>query len=412
MSVIRPFAGLRPPAEKVLRVACPPYDVVSSKEARAYAEGNPLSFFHVSRPEIDLPEGTDEHGAEVYEKGVENLKRFEREGWLAPDPKPCFYLYRQKMGRHVQIGLVAGASVDEYQRGLIKKHELTRADKEDDRTRHVELLEANDEPVFLTYSARGSIDALVAALIVEAPVYDLVTDDGIGHTFWVVSGATEIAVLEREFKDVPALYVADGHHRSAAASRVREILRERAGAGHTGAEEYNSFLAVIFPHDQMQILDYNRLVRDLDGMAPEGFLARISERFEVGPAEKKKPGRLHEFGMYLGGSWHRLTARPGSFDERDPVACLDVSILQENLLGPVLGIKDPRTDKRIDFVGGIRGMEELEKRVGSGEHAVAFSMFPTRIDQLMAIADAGKIMPPKSTWFEPKLRSGLVVHRF
>ena len=411
MSIVRPFAGLRPPKEKVLKVACPPYDVVNSKEARAYAEGNPISYFHVSRPEIDLP-GVDEHADEVYQTGVTNLQRFKKEGTLASDKKACFCLYRQKMGQHVQVGLVAGASVDEYQSGLIKKHELTRADKEDDRTKHIDLLNANDEPVFLTYPAKKSIDALVARLTAQAPAYDFVTDDGIGHTFWVVDGEPDIAAFGKEFQAIPALYVADGHHRSAAAARVRELNKQRRGEKHTGSEEYNFFLAVIFPHDQMQIMDYNRVVKDLNGLAVEDFKAKIETRFTWQHTDQKKPTRLHDFGMYLDGHWHVLTAKPGSFDEKDPVACLDVSILQENLLGPVLGIKDPRKDKRIDFVGGIRGMAELEKRVNSGDMKVAFSMYATRIDQLMAIADAGKIMPPKSTWFEPKLRSGLVVHEF
>jgi uncharacterized protein (DUF1015 family) len=344
--------------------------------------------------------------------GVKNLKRFKTEGTLSPDKKACFYLYRQKMGQHVQVGLVAGASVDEYQSGLIKKHELTRADKEDDRTKHIDLLNANDEPVFLTYPAKKSLDALVSRLTAQAPTYDFVTDDSIGHTFWVVDGQADIAAFEKEFQAIPALYVADGHHRSAAASRVRELNKQRRGAKHTGSEEYNSFLAVIFPHDQMQIMDYNRTVKDLNGLTIDDFKKKIEAKFTWQHSEQKKPTRLHEFGMYLDGHWHTLTARPGTFNEKDPVACLDVSILQENLLGPVLGIQDPRKDKRIDFVGGIRGMAELEKRVDSGEVKVAFSMFATRIDQLMAIADAGKIMPPKSTWFEPKLRSGLVVHEF
>ncbi len=410
MSIVRPFAGLRPPADKVLKVACPPYDVVNTEEARAYAQGNALSFFHVSRPEIDLPKGTDSHADEVYELGVKNLEKFKKEGVLQADKSPCFYLYRQKMGSHVQTGLVAGASVAEYQKGLIKKHELTRADKEDDRTRHIDVLNANDEPVFLTYPARKSIDALVSKLCAGQPTYDFTTEDGIGHTFWVVEGKADVAALQNEFEAIPALYVADGHHRSAAASRVQQA---RAAKGKsTGSEEHNSFLAVIFPHDQMQILDYNRLVKDLNGLSQEAFLKKVEEKFTVKPTGEKKPGKLHDFGMFLGGKWYLLSAKSGSFDEKDPVARLDVSILQQNLLAPILGIQDPRTDKRIDFVGGIRGTAELEKRVNSGEMKVAFSMFATRIDQLMSIADAGKIMPPKSTWFEPKLRSGLVIHEF
>jgi uncharacterized protein (DUF1015 family) len=409
LSIVRPFAGLRPPKSLVLEVACPPYDVVNSKEARAYAAGKSRSFFHISRPEIDLP-GVDEHAPEVYQAGVEQMARFRKEGTLVADPSPCFYLYRQKMGAHVQIGVVAAASALEYEQGLIKKHELTRADKEEDRTQHIHKLNANDEPVFLTYPARASIDAMVTRLSAATPTYDFVTDDQIGHTFWAVSGAADIAALEAEFRAVPALYIADGHHRSAAATRVCQLRRKERGASHTGSEEYNFFLAVIFPHDQMQILDYNRLVRDLNGLTSEAFRACVAEKFVVTPFPERKPTRLHDFGMYLDGKWSLLSAKPGSFDAKDPVASLDVSILQENLLRPVLGIADPRTDKRIDFVGGIRGMGELEKRVNSGEMKVAFSMFPTRIDQLMAIADAGQIMPPKSTWFEPKLRSGLVVH--
>jgi uncharacterized protein (DUF1015 family) len=411
LSIVRPFAGLRPPKDKVLKVACPPYDVVNSKEAFAYAEGNPLSFFHVSRPEIDLP-GVDEHAEEVYARGVENLARFKREGTLVRDPKPCFYLYRQKMGTHVQTGLVAGASVDEYQRGIIKKHELTRADKEDDRTKHIDVLDANDEPVFFTYQSQPSMNALVGQLTARPPAYDFTTEDQISHTFWVVEGGSDIAAIEKELRAIPALYIADGHHRSAAASRVRELKKERAGGKHTGQEEYNFFLAVIFPHDQMQIMDYNRVVKDLNGFSADQLKKKIDEKFTWEHTDVKKPTRLHDFGMYLDGHWHRLTARPGSFNEKDPVASLDVSILQQNLLGPILGIQDPRTDKRIDFVGGIRGTPELEKRVNSGEMKIAFSMFATGIEQLMAIADAGKIMPPKSTWFEPKLRSGLVLHEF
>ena len=412
MSIVHPFAGLRPPTDMVSKVAAPPYDVVNSGEARAYAQGNPLSFFHISRPEIDMPEGTDEHAPEVYERGRENLARFKRDQILVADPDPCFYLYRQKMGQHTQTGLVAGASVEEYQKDLIKKHELTRADKEDDRTRHIDLLNANDEPVFLTYRSRPSIDDLVDRLTGAPPAYDFTTDDGIVHTFWVVNEKSAIEALEKEFGNVDALYVADGHHRSAAASRVQESRRKKAGAAHTGLEEYNFFLTVIFPHDQMYIMDYNRVVKDLAGLSKEAFVERISEKFDLSPGGDKKPDAPLSFGMYLDGEWHSLVAKEGSFDPKDPVGSLDVSILQNNLLEPILGIENPRTDKRIDFVGGIRGMEELERRVDSGECAAAFSMFPTRIDQLMAIADAGMIMPPKSTWFEPKLRSGLVIHEF
>ncbi|MHB8873134.1 MAG: DUF1015 domain-containing protein, partial [Myxococcaceae bacterium] len=316
------------------------------------------------------------------------------------------YVYRQKMGAHVQVGLVAGASVDEYDSGLIKKHELTRADKEDDRTRHVEVLGGNDEPVFLTYRADKRIDALIAEVMRALPEYDFVTEDGIAHTFWVVEGGHNRKLAEA-FKGVPHLYIADGHHRSAAASRVQKLYRQKG----RGAGEVDYFLTVVFPHDQMQILDYNRVVKDLNGLPPERFLDRVREKFAVQKGTQKSPGRLHGFGMFLAGSWYQLTARSGSFPQT-PTGVLDVSILQDNLLGPVLGIGDPRKDKRINFVGGIRGMGELEKLVGSGQYAVAFAMHPTSLEQLMAIADAGEIMPPKSTWFEPKLRSGLVLHLF
>jgi uncharacterized protein (DUF1015 family) len=410
MSIVRPFAGLRPPRDRVLSVACPPYDVVNTEEARALALGNPRSFFHISRPEIDLPPSADPHSEAVHALGLANLRRFEREGTLARDAAPRFYLYRQRMGAHVQTGLVAAASVEEYQRGLIKRHELTRADKEDDRTRHIDVLGANDEPVFLTYRAHREIDAAMERLTARQPEYDFCSEDGIGHTFWVVENPGDIASLQTLFAALPALYIADGHHRSAAAARVRD-LRKGRGA-QSGDAEHDFFLAVIFPHDQMQILAYNRVVRDLNGLSPEAFLERLAERFEPRSGDPKNPTRLGEFGVYLRGRWLAVAARAGSSIPGDPVSALDVSVLQANLLAPVLGIKDPRTDPRIDFVGGIRGTAELERRVNSGEMQVAFSMVPTRIDQLLAIADAGQIMPPKSTWFEPKLRSGLVIHEF
>ncbi len=406
MSVLKPFRGLRPPKELVLKVAAPPYDVVNREEAKRYAEGNPQSFFRVSRPEIDLPASVDEHADEVYGLALANLRAFVEAGWLRRESAPSFYVYRQTMGAHVQVGLVAGASVDEYDRGLIKKHELTRADKEDDRTHHIEKLGGNDEPVFLTYRADPRIDTLMAGIVASEPEYDFVTDDGIGHTFWVVPTGQN-AQIEKAFGAVPQLYIADGHHRSAAASRVRKLYRE-AGRKADGAE---AFLAVIFPHDQMQILDYNRVVKDLNGLEVETFVQELRESFDVDTAKEQKPAALHQFGMYLGKRWYRLTAKPHVI-ENTPTGVLDVSILQKRLLGPVLGIGDPRTDKRIHFVGGIRGMGELERLVDSEQYRVAFSMFPTTLEQLMAISDAGDIMPPKSTWFEPKLRSGLVLHPF
>ncbi|HEY3354008.1 MAG TPA: DUF1015 family protein [Polyangia bacterium] len=410
MSIVKPFRGLRPPKDKVLKVACPPYDVVNTDEARAYAAGNPLSFFHISRPEIDFEPKHDPHADDVYARGREALARFRADGVLTLDREPCYYVYRQKMGDHVQIGLCAGASTAEYDQDLILKHELTRKDKEDDRTRHIDELGGNDEPVFLLYPARPAIDALIAAVAATPPEYDFTTEDGIVHTFWVVADAARRDAIAREFAQVAKLYVADGHHRSAAASRTAAARKAR-NPGHTGGEEYNSFLAVIFPHDQMRIMDYNRVVLDLNGLTKEQFLARLGEKFEVQPTTDRQPRGVHEYGMFLDGAWYRLRAKAGTFDPKDPIGVLDVSILQRNALAPILGIEDPRTDKRIDFVGGIRGLGELEKRVAAGA-AVAFAMYPTTIEQLMAIADAGQIMPPKSTWFEPKLRSGLVLHPF
>ena len=403
MAILKPFKGLRPPKTSVLQVAALPYDVVNSAEARAYAEGKPDSFFQVSRPEIGLPAGTDEHSDAVYQRGAASLTDFIARGVLVQDAKAHFYVYRQQMGAHVQTGLVAAASVDEYDAAKIKKHELTRADKEDDRTHHIDALDANDEPVFLAYRAVPAIDALIASVTSQAPEYAFTTDDGIGHTFWVADESFN-AKLDARFREVDALYIADGHHRSAAASRVHALRKGKAG-------NHGGFLAVVFPHDQLQILDYNRLVKDLNGATPEQFLSKVSEKFTVEKTTTAKPAAVHHFGMFLGGQWYGLTAKLGTWAET-PTGVLDVSILQNNVLEPLLGIGDPRLDKRIDFVGGIRGTAELEKRVKSGSAAVAFAMFPTTLEQLMAIADAGEIMPPKSTWFEPKLRSGLVVHPF
>ncbi len=403
MAILKPFRGLRPPKTSVLQVAALPYDVVNSAEARAYAEGKPDSFFQVSRPEIGLPAGTDEHSDAVYQRGAASLTDFIARGVLVQDAKAHFYVYRQQMGAHVQTGLVAAASVDEYDAAKIKKHELTRADKEDDRTHHIDALDANDEPVFLAYRAVPAIDALIASVTSQAPEYAFTTDDGIGHTFWVADESFN-AKLDARFREVDALYIADGHHRSAAASRVHALRKGKAG-------NHGGFLAVVFPHDQLQILDYNRLVKDLNGATPEQFLSKVSEKFTVEKTTTAKPAAVHHFGMFLGGQWYGLTAKLGTWAET-PTGVLDVSILQNNVLEPLLGIGDPRLDKRIDFVGGIRGTAELEKRVKSGSAAVAFAMFPTTLEQLMAIADAGEIMPPKSTWFEPKLRSGLVVHPF
>jgi uncharacterized protein (DUF1015 family) len=407
MSQIKPFRAYRPRPEHARAIASFPYDVISSDEARALAKGNSLSFLHVGKPEIDLDPSMLLHDDRVYAKAVENLRRLVDTGELVRDDVPCFYVYQQRMGGHVQAGLVGACSVAEYERNLIKKHEHTRKDKEDDRTRHVTECNANAEPVFLAYRAREEIDTLVDRVLARKAVCDFTADDGIGHAVWVVDDATEIAGLKRLFASVPALYVADGHHRTAAAVRHGQMMRGK-NPRPSGDEPYESFMAVIFPHDQLRILDYNRVVKDLNGLTPPRFMERIAEKFDVEPADEPRPPRAGTFGMFLEDRWRRLTARPGTFPAGDPVKGLDVSILQDNLLAPVLGIADPRTDKRIDFVGGIRGMGELEKRCREG-CAVAFSVHPTSLDQLMAVADAGSVMPPKSTWFEPKLRSGLLV---
>ncbi len=407
MSRIKPFRGYRPRREIAWKVASLPYDVLTSGEARKLAAGNEYSFLHVGKPEIDLDKSIGLYDDKVYAKGVENLRRFISEGFLEKEGKACFYVYQQKMGDHVQAGLVCLCSVREYEDGLIKKHEFTRKDKEDDRTRHVSEQNANSEPVFLAYRANAAIDEVIDRVRSTDPVYDFDSPDGIGHTVWVVPDDDDIAALESGFADVPALYVADGHHRTAAAVRTGRALRKKS-ATHTGEEPFEYFMAVVFPHDQLQIMAYNRVVKDLNGLTHEQFTDRLEEAFVILPAPTPKPGAPHEFGMYLGEEWSRLKARAGTFPADDPVKRLDASILQENLLNPILGISDPRTDERMDCVGGIRGVGELERRVDEG-WAVAFSLYPTSIEQLMAVADAGKVMPPKSTWFEPKLRSGLVV---
>ena len=408
MAKLKPFKAWRPRPDVCAKVASPPYDVLSSDEAREMAASNPLSFLHVVKPEIDLAPGTDVYAPEVYQTGAANLRRLVDDGALIREEVPALYLYRQRMGAHVQTGLVAGASVDEYEADLIKKHEHTRPVKEDDRTRHIDALDANTGPVFLTYKARPEIDALVEQITAADPTYDFVAPDGIQHVLWVVDNESERDALVAAFAEVPELYVADGHHRSAAGTRIRALRRD-ANPDHTGDESYNYFLSVIFPDNQMMILDYNRVVRDLNGLDPEAFLAGLGERFEMEPCEDGCPARRRCFGMYLGGRWFRLTAKEGSFPADDPVSSLDVAILQDNLLAPVLGIGDPRSDERIEFVGGIRGLGELERKVDSGEWAVAFALHPTSIEQLFSVADAGLVMPPKSTWFEPKLRSGLIV---
>lgn len=404
MATVRPFRALRPSPDNAPRVAAPPYDVIDSREARALAAGNPDSFLRVSRPEVDLPEGTDEHADEVYLQGAKNLAEFEARGVLRQDPEASLYVYAQKMGAHRQVGIVGCAAVSEYLDGTIKKHEKTRADKEDDRTRHIDVLGAHDEPVFLTYRAQPTIDAVVAEVERAKPEYDFTTPDDVRHTLWVVPPTLRDQLIKL-FRAVPTLYIADGHHRSAAAARVHQKR-----AGQPG--EHDVFLAVIFPHDQMQILAYNRLVRDRRGRSPEELLRALGAVMDLAPAERPEPPAPLSFGVYVGGRWYTARVRPGSYHAKDPVASLDCSIVQDQILGPIFGIEDPRRDTHVDFVGGIRGASELERRVREEGWSLALYLYPTRIEQLIAVSDAGLLMPPKSTWFEPKLRSGLFVHRF
>ena len=411
MVKIKPFKGVRPAADKIKEVASLPYDVLNSKEARKQVEDKPFSFLHVVKPEVDLPENIDLYDEAVYQKGKDNLYKFLENGILIQVDKPSFYLYRLKMGNIDQVGLVAGASIEDYENDIIKKHEHTRADKEADRIKHIDTLNANTGPVFLTYKARDDFDKIAKNIMNSEPIYDFEADDGIKHIFWKIDDVEVIKNIKNIFTDIDFLYVADGHHRSVSGTIVGQRRREK-NPHHTGNEEYNFFLSVIFPHNQLYIMDYNRIVKDLNGLSADEFLKLVKVKFEIKEFSKTEPyhpNELHNFGMYLDGTWYELKAKPGTFDENDPVKSLDVSILQENLLSPILGVGDPRKDNRIDFVGGIRGLEELSKRVDTGE-AVAFSMFPTSIEQLMTIADAGKVMPPKSTWFEPKLRSGVIVH--
>jgi uncharacterized protein (DUF1015 family) len=410
VATVRPFKGFRPLPEHAARVAAKPYDVLNSEEARAEVAGNPISFLHVGKPEIDLPPGIDLYDERVYQKGKENLRKLIADGILKEDARPCLYLYAQTMDDHTQYGIVGCASVTEYLNDTIKKHELTRKDKEDDRTKHVKVTNAHSGPIFLTYRADGTIDAIVDRIRAATPVNNFVAADGIRHQLWVIDDRASIDALEDRFRSIPRLYVADGHHRSAAAARIGKEMAD-ANPGHTGNEEYNFFLAVLFPHNQLRIMDYNRVVKDLNGKSVEAFLAEVRENFQAKEAPGQvRPSKKGEYGMYLMGRWYTLTADPRFTANPDPVERLDVSILQKKLLDPILGIDDPRTSKRIDFVGGIRGYRELERRVDSGEMTVAFGLYPTSIEELLAIADAGKTMPPKSTWFEPKLRDGMVVH--
>ncbi|MBP3254137.1 MAG: DUF1015 domain-containing protein [Bacteroidales bacterium] len=414
MARVRAFRGLRPPVEIVEKLASRPYDVMNSEEARQEAMGNPYSLLHVTKAEIDLAPGTADNAPEVFEKVVENYANFKKQGWLVQDKEAKLYIYAQTMDGRTQYGIVGCTHVDDYFNGIIKKHELTRKDKEDGRMVHVNITNANVEPVFFAYPDNKEIDEIVASVVNnEKPIYDFVAkEDGFGHKFWVINDAAKVKRIEEIFaNDIKYLYVADGHHRTAAAARVGQERRAK-NPNHTGEEEYNYFMAVIFPATQLHIIDYNRVVKDLNGLGKDEFIKAVEQTFTVENMGKDiyKPAALHEFSMYLDGEWYRLRAKEGTFNANDPIGVLDVSILSNNVLDKVLGIKDLRTDKRIDFVGGIRGLGELKKRVDSGEMKVAFALYPVSMNQLMSIADTGNIMPPKSTWFEPKLRSGLVIH--
>ena len=406
--LVRPFAGLRPTPAFAAEVVAPPYDVLNTAEARVRAEGKPLSFLHVSKPEIDLPEGTDAYAPEVYAKAAENLARLIDDGVLVRDASPCYYVYRLTMGEHVQTGVVLGASVTAYDENRIRKHELTRPEKEDDRVRQIEAVGAQTGPVLLAHPPSTTIDAVLERVTTSTPAYDVTADDGIGHALWVVDGDADIQALTDAFNAMEALYIADGHHRSASASRVAATLREKHPDAGPDAS-WESFLTVSFPKDEMLILDYNRVVTHLNGMTADAFLERLGEAFAVQPADAPvKPEKRREIGMYLEGQWYKLTLKVVTDDIASPSKRLDVSLLTTHLLDPILGIQDLRRDKRIDFVGGMRGLAELERRVDSGEMAVAFAMYPTSMDELMDVAEAGEIMPPKSTWFEPKLADGMV----
>ena len=407
---IKPFAGIRPPKEIAADVASRPYDVLNSLEAKA--EAGEKSLLHIIKPEIDFDPIADEHSQEVYNKAVENFKLWQERGWLKQDPKEMYYVYAQTMDGRIQYGLVIAANVENYMTGKIKKHELTRKDKEEDRMIHVRIQNANIEPVFFAYPDVAEINDIVAKIVTGTPEYDFIAEDGFGHKFWPIEDEATNARITEIFAGVPALYVADGHHRTAAAALVGEEKR-KANPNHTGKEEYNYFLAVIFPESQLKIIDYNRVVKDLNGLPPAEFIEKLRENFEVVEkgTEIYKPNTLHNFAMYLEGKWYSLTAKPGTFDDNDPIGVLDVTVLSNLVFDKILDLGDLRTSKRIDFVGGIRGLGELARRVDSGEMAAAFALYPVSMKQLIDIADTGNIMPPKTTWFEPKLRSGLVIHK-
>lgn len=412
MAKVKPFRGLRPPKQFVEQVASKPYDVLSSEEARAEAEGNEKSLYHIIKPEIDFEPGTGEHEQKVYDKAVENFQKFQREGWLVQDEKEQYYLYAQTMDGRIQYGLVVGASVDDYLTGKIKKHELTRKEKEVDRMHHIEINNANIEPVFLSFPTNEVLERVIAQTAKTQPEYDFVSEDGIGHTLWCISDDAVINEITEAFAKIPYLYIADGHHRTAAAAHVGEE-KAKADPNHTGKEEYNYLLAVCFPESHLKVMDYNRVVKDLNGLTDEEFLQKVGEKFVVEEkgTEIYRPAALHNFSLYLGGKWYSLTAKEGTYDDNDPIGVLDVKISSDYILRDILNIVDLRTDKRIDFVGGIRGLGELKDRVDSGEMKMALALYPVTMRQIIDIADSGNIMPPKATWFEPKLRSGLIIHK-
>lgn len=411
MAIIRPFKGIRPKKELVEKIASKPYDVLNEKEARAEAAGNNLSFYHVIKPEIDFPDGYNVYAPEIYTKGKSNFDRMVQDGVFFKDKTDCLYIYAQTMKGRRQFGIVAAAAVDDYFNDIIKKHELTRPDKEEDRKNHVRVSKLNYEPVFFAYPNVPALDKIVAGVVQAPAEYDFTADDGIRHEFWVISDGATVNQMVDLFAGIPATYVADGHHRTAAAALVGQELR-KAKPDYSGKESFNFFLAVHFPDNQLAIMDYNRVVKDLNGLSNEQFLDSLRKSFLVEPvgAAAYRPSRLHEFSMYLDGQWYKLTAKTGTYDDADPIGVLDVTVLSKQILEPILGIQDLRTDKRIDFVGGLRGLGELERRVNSGEMKVAFALYPVTMKQLIDISDSGKIMPPKTTWFEPKLRSGLILH--
>ena len=413
MAVIKPFKGIRPPKALVEQVASRPYDVLNSAEAREEAGNNEKSLYHIIKPEINFPVGTDEHDPCVYDSAAEQFQLFQDKGWLVQDEKENYYVYAQTMNGKTQYGLVVGAYVPDYMNGIIKKHELTRRDKEEDRMKHVRVNNANIEPVFFAYPDNAELDAIVSKYTSQQPEYDFIAPgDGFGHTFWIIDQEEDIEAITKAFAAMPALYIADGHHRSAAAALVG-AEKAKQNPNHKGDEEYNYFMAVCFPANQLTIIDYNRVVKDLNGLSADEFLSAVSKNFVVEEkgAEIYKPQALHNFSLYLDRKWYSLTAKEGTYNDNDPIGVLDVTISSNLILDEILGIKDLRSDKRIDFVGGIRGLGELKKRVDSGEMKVALALYPVSMKQLMDIADSGNIMPPKTTWFEPKLRSGLVIHK-